>query len=241
MYASEVRSYRDLPIRFHEQTPLHRNEASGVLSGLTRVRQFSQDDGALLRDGVADRRGGRAAAAAGAAGVRDFGLKYPRSSSRRGRPEFLGTIETWNHAEAELKAALDARRRAVHDQRGRRRVLRPEDRLRRHRRHRPEVAVRHDPARLPDAGAVRPEIHRRRQRRAPAGRHPSCNLRQLRAVHRAADRALRRRVAAVAGPGSGGGAADFRPAPGLRRRGSGPAGRGGAAGRTGRPAGEDWL
>ena len=39
-----MRSYRDLPLRFHEQTPLHRNEASGVLSGLTRVRQFSQDD-----------------------------------------------------------------------------------------------------------------------------------------------------------------------------------------------------
>src|SRR5882762_9150328 len=38
LYASDVRSYRDLPIRFHEQTPLHRNEASGVLSGLTRVR-----------------------------------------------------------------------------------------------------------------------------------------------------------------------------------------------------------
>ena len=45
IFGSEVRSYRDLPIRFHEQTPLHRNEASGVLSGLTRVRQFSQDDG----------------------------------------------------------------------------------------------------------------------------------------------------------------------------------------------------
>ena len=44
IFGSEVRSYRDLPIRFHEQTPLHRNEASGVLSGLTRVRQFSQDD-----------------------------------------------------------------------------------------------------------------------------------------------------------------------------------------------------
>jgi threonyl-tRNA synthetase len=38
MYASDVRSYRDLPIRYHEQTPLHRNEASGVLAGLTRVR-----------------------------------------------------------------------------------------------------------------------------------------------------------------------------------------------------------
>jgi threonyl-tRNA synthetase len=45
LYASGVRSYRDLPMRFHEQTPLHRNEASGVLAGLTRVRQFSQDDG----------------------------------------------------------------------------------------------------------------------------------------------------------------------------------------------------
>ncbi len=44
VFASEVRSYRDLPMRLHEQTPLHRNEASGVLSGLTRVRQFSQDD-----------------------------------------------------------------------------------------------------------------------------------------------------------------------------------------------------
>ena len=44
VFASEVRSYRDLPLRFHEQTPLHRNEASGVLAGLTRVRQFAQDD-----------------------------------------------------------------------------------------------------------------------------------------------------------------------------------------------------
>ena len=44
IFASQTHSYRDLPMRFHEQTPLHRNEASGVLSGLTRVRQFSQDD-----------------------------------------------------------------------------------------------------------------------------------------------------------------------------------------------------
>src|SRR3954453_689073 len=45
LYASDVHSYKQLPIRFHEQTPLHRNELAGVLSGLTRVRQFSQDDG----------------------------------------------------------------------------------------------------------------------------------------------------------------------------------------------------
>ena len=44
MFASEARSYRDLPLRFYDQGVLHRQEASGVLSGLTRVRQFSQDD-----------------------------------------------------------------------------------------------------------------------------------------------------------------------------------------------------
>ncbi len=44
LYSSEKHSYKEMPIRFHEQTPLHRNEASGVLGGLTRVRQFSQDD-----------------------------------------------------------------------------------------------------------------------------------------------------------------------------------------------------
>ena len=40
IFGSEVRSYRDLPMRIHEQSVLHRNEASGVLSGLTRVREF---------------------------------------------------------------------------------------------------------------------------------------------------------------------------------------------------------
>ena len=107
VFASQVRSYRDLPLRFHEQTPLHRNEASGVLSGLTRVRQFSQDDAhcfvteeqiageveALLR--LVQRVN------------RDFGLEYAAKLSTR--PEqFLGEVDTWNHAEAALKQALEA-------------------------------------------------------------------------------------------------------------------------------------
>ena len=107
IFGSEVRSYRDLPMRLHEQTPLHRNEASGVLGGLTRVRQFSQDDGhcfiteeqitseveALLRlvKRVYD----------------DFGLEYTAKLSTR--PEqFLGEVATWDHAEAALKQALEA-------------------------------------------------------------------------------------------------------------------------------------
>lgn len=44
MFDHEIRSYRDLPLRFAEFGVLHRNEISGALSGLTRVRRFVQDD-----------------------------------------------------------------------------------------------------------------------------------------------------------------------------------------------------
>ena len=47
IYRSKLRSYRDLPLRFSEFGRLHRNERSGTLSGLTRVRQFIQDDAHL--------------------------------------------------------------------------------------------------------------------------------------------------------------------------------------------------
>jgi threonyl-tRNA synthetase len=47
LYKSHLRSYRDLPLRFSEFGRLHRNERSGTLSGLTRVRQFVQDDAHL--------------------------------------------------------------------------------------------------------------------------------------------------------------------------------------------------
>ncbi len=107
MFASEGRSYRDLPLRFHDQGVLHRQEASGVLSGLTRVRQFAQDDAhcfitenqigeeveRLLR--LIDRVYG------------DFGLDYAVELSTR--PEdYLGELETWNHAEAQLRGAIEA-------------------------------------------------------------------------------------------------------------------------------------
>jgi threonyl-tRNA synthetase len=106
MYASEVRSYKDLPIRYHEQTPLHRNEASGVLSGLTRVRQFQQDDGHcfITQDQIGSevehvlRLVQRV--------YKDFGLTPEMKLSTR-PPDFLGSIETWNDAEAQLKATLD--------------------------------------------------------------------------------------------------------------------------------------
>src|SRR6185295_8435011 len=97
VFASEVRSYRDLPLRFHEQTPLHRNEASGVLSGLTRVRQFSQDDAHcfVMESQIAEeverllRLVQRVYA--------DFGLTPEMKLSTR-PTEFMGSLEMWEHA-----------------------------------------------------------------------------------------------------------------------------------------------
>jgi threonyl-tRNA synthetase len=108
-YASEMRSYRDLPIRYHEQTPLHRNEASGVLSGLTRVRQFSQDDAHcfVMQDQIGEeverliRLVQRVYA--------DFDLPFTAKLSTR-PDEFLGEVGTWDHAEAQLKQALQSTR-----------------------------------------------------------------------------------------------------------------------------------
>lgn len=48
MYASQLHSYRDLPLRYADFGRLHRNERSGVTHGLTRVRTFSQDDGHIF-------------------------------------------------------------------------------------------------------------------------------------------------------------------------------------------------
>jgi threonyl-tRNA synthetase len=107
IYGSEVRSYKDLPLRYHEQTPLHRNEASGVLSGLTRVRQFSQDDGHcfVMESQIGEEVERLLRLVQRVYG--DFGLKPEMKLSTR-PAEFLGAIETWNHAERELKRALDA-------------------------------------------------------------------------------------------------------------------------------------
>ncbi len=106
VFASEIRSYRDLPLRLHEQTPLHRNEASGVLSGLTRVRQFSQDDAHCFV--TQDQIGEEVARLIGLVQrvYGDFGLPFTAKLATR-PPEFLGEVATWDHAEAQLRVALD--------------------------------------------------------------------------------------------------------------------------------------
>ncbi len=105
VFGSRRRSYRELPMRLHSQDVLHRNEASGTLGGLTRVRQFAQDDGHIF---AAESQVGDEAAKLFALLDRvykAFGLGYAAKLSTR--PEkFGGDPALWDRAEAALEAAL---------------------------------------------------------------------------------------------------------------------------------------
>ncbi len=107
LFASEVRSYRDLPIRIHEQSVLHRMEASGVLSGLTRVRAFIMDDAHIfLREDQIGAEVERLLQLVKRV-YDDFGLTPEMKLATR-PAEFLGEISAWDHAERELEKALQA-------------------------------------------------------------------------------------------------------------------------------------
>ncbi|MFP2903795.1 threonine--tRNA ligase [Pyxidicoccus sp. 3LFB2] len=106
-YGFKKHSYRDLPLRFHTQDVLHRNEAAGSLGGLTRVRQFAQDDAHIycMESQITDE-------------VRRFvklldrvykavGLTYAVKLSTRPEQR-LGDDSLWDRAEEGLKAALES-------------------------------------------------------------------------------------------------------------------------------------
>ncbi len=106
IYKSRVRSYRELPLRLSEYGKLHRNELSGVLSGLTRVRHFVTDDAHIFVR--PDQIGSEIEALLGE--VREayawFGLAP--SFTFGTRPEkALGDVALWEHAEALMREALD--------------------------------------------------------------------------------------------------------------------------------------
>jgi len=106
IFASEVRSYRELPLRIHEQSVLHRMEASGVLSGLTRVREFIMDDAHIFitEEQIGEEVERLLRLVARVYG--DFGLT-PEMTLSTCPEEYLGEKATWDHAESELKKALD--------------------------------------------------------------------------------------------------------------------------------------
>ncbi|WP_275004149.1 threonine--tRNA ligase [Promicromonospora iranensis] len=108
IYASEPRSYRDLPVRYSELAPMFRAERSGVLSGLSRVRQINLDDAHVFcrPDQVADEV--RVALSAVLEVLDTLGIEvlYLRLSGRDDSGRWLGAPEQWAAAEEALRAVL---------------------------------------------------------------------------------------------------------------------------------------
>lgn len=109
------RSYNELPLRFSDFSPLHRNEASGALSGLTRVRKFHQDDGHIfctpdqVRQEIqkclelVDMCYTKVFPISGDSKQAAYSLTLST------RPEkYVGDIEVWDHAEDVLKDTLQS-------------------------------------------------------------------------------------------------------------------------------------
>jgi threonyl-tRNA synthetase len=106
-YAATRHSYRELPIRYATFDVLHRNEVSGALSGLTRVRQFAQDDCHIyLREDQIQQEVGFLTRF-----ILDyystFGLTAALKFATR-PPVRIGSDDMWDRAEASLRAALEA-------------------------------------------------------------------------------------------------------------------------------------
>src|SRR6266581_1551197 len=107
LFASRKYSYRDLPIRFADFSRLHRFEPSGVLSGLTRVRSFAQDDAHIyctpeqldseLEQFIAMTREVYSA----------FGFEQIEVTLQTRPEKFLGRLELWDAAEDALRRALE--------------------------------------------------------------------------------------------------------------------------------------
>jgi len=106
IFGHRERNYKELPWRVADFGVLHRNEASGALSGLTRVRRFQQDDAHIFarEDQIK----------AEVVGLFDFlkavygvcGLAFKLKLSTR-PDKYMGELEVWNRAEQHLKEALD--------------------------------------------------------------------------------------------------------------------------------------
>lgn len=106
MFKARERSYRELPWRVADFGVLHRNEFSGALSGLTRVRRFQQDDAHIFctEDQIEQEIGGVFDFLERIYGVFGFEFKLELST----RPEkYLGELSTWDKAEKNLENALN--------------------------------------------------------------------------------------------------------------------------------------
>lgn len=109
IYASRPRSYRELPIRYLETTTDYRDEKTGELGGLSRVRSLTQDDSHVFcrQDQIEQEIHNLMAAAAELYTTVEMHLRV-RLSYRDDGDDYLGPMELWESAQAQLKRAVIA-------------------------------------------------------------------------------------------------------------------------------------
>ncbi len=108
IYASQARSYRDLPIRYLETTTDYRDEKSGELGGLARVRALTQDDSHVFcrHDQIENEIENLLNAASELYHIVDMKLRV-RLSYRDNSDAYLGDIQLWSSAQRQLKNAVE--------------------------------------------------------------------------------------------------------------------------------------
>jgi threonyl-tRNA synthetase len=108
VFGNRLRSYRDLPLRYAEAAPLHRNEPSGTLHGLTRVRHVTQDDSHIFctPEQIEAEVFGCLDYTADLYSLFELEFRFELSTRPENR---LGTDEEWDFTEGALRAALDRR------------------------------------------------------------------------------------------------------------------------------------
>jgi threonyl-tRNA synthetase len=106
LFAQQLRSYRELPLRYAEAAPLHRNERAGTLHGLTRVRHVTQDDAHIFctREQIEDEIFACLDYAKFTYDLFELESSFELSTRPENR---LGTDEEWDFTEAALASALD--------------------------------------------------------------------------------------------------------------------------------------
>ena len=113
LYAAEARSYRDLPIKYSDMAVLYRDEKPGELSGLTRLRAFTQDDGhCFMREDQIEQEFSLVLDAVKKA-MQRYGLEYfIRLSLRdeKNKSAYLGDDAVWKKSQALLKKLLEEHR-----------------------------------------------------------------------------------------------------------------------------------
>ncbi len=105
IYRSKIRSYRDLPLRYFELGTVHRHEKTGVLHGLLRARQFTQDDAHILCTPEQLNTEIRAIADFVAYAMKIFGFEYEVELSTR-PAKSIGSDEDWERATFALEQSL---------------------------------------------------------------------------------------------------------------------------------------